>query len=157
MQMTTSNASQALQEMSQILQGDPQSLIAFEQYTYVTMFGHDSRRNWRHWQLSPSRDMLFIHFISHLSFFNILHIVMLMEAVGLVPQCYYISFDPSLDTYRKLKLFLYYLPQENMFIYLADARLEGPFLHEPWLSRARGIQSRPSLTRDEYVASFVHF
>ena len=40
-----------------------------------------------------------------------------------------------------------------MFIYPTYARLEGPFLHEPWLSRARATQSRPSLTRDEYVAN----
>ena len=99
--------------------------------------------------------MLAIHFVSH--FLDNLRIAMLMESVGVGPQHYCICFDPSPDTYRKLKLFLYSLPQEKMFIYPADARLEGPFLHEPWLSRARAIQSRPSLTREEYVASFVHF
>ena len=82
---------------------------------------------------------------------------MLMELVGVGPQHYCICFDPSPYTYRKLKFWLYSLPQEKMFIYPADARLEVPFLHEPWLSRAKAIQSRPSLTRDEYVANFVHF
>ena len=38
-----------------------------------------------------------------------------------------------------------------------DARLEGPFLHAPWLSRARAIHARPSLTKEEFVANFVHF
>ena len=42
-----------------------------------------------------------------------------------------------------------------MFIYLADGILRGPFLHEPWLSRARAIQSRPSITDEEFAASFV--
>ena len=99
--------------------------------------------------------MLAIHFVSH--FLDNLHIAMLMEAVGVGPYYYCICFDALLDTYRKLKLLLDSLPQEKMFIYPADARLEGPFLHEPWLSRARAIQSHPSLTREEYEASFVHF
>ena len=99
--------------------------------------------------------MLAIHFVSH--FLDNLRIAMLMESVGVGPQHYCICFDPSPDTCRKLKLLIYSLPQEKMFIYPADARLEGPFLHEPWLSRARAIQSRPSLTSEEYVDSFVHF
>ena len=103
------------------------------------MFGHYNRGNWRHWQLNPTRDMLAIHFVSHLSFLDNLRIAMLMESIGVGPQHYCICFDPSIDTYRKLKLLLYSLPQKKMFIYLANARLEGPFLHEPWLSRARAI------------------
>ena len=75
--------------------------------------------------------MLAVHFISHLSFLDNLCIAMLMEAVGVGPQGYCICFDPSLDTYRKLKLLLYSLPQEKMFICPVDARLKGPFLHEP--------------------------
>ena len=154
--MTAPNTSHALQEMSQILQRDPQDLLSFERYTYVMMFGYYHRRqNWWHWQLSPSWDMLPINFVSH--FLDNLCIAMLMEAIGVYPQRYCICFSPSLDTYRKLKLVLYSLPQEKMFIYPTDARLEGPFLHDPWLSRARAIQSHPSLTRDEYVANFVHF
>ena len=82
---------------------------------------------------------------------------MLMESVGVGPQHYCICFAYSLDTYRKLKLLLYSLSKEKMFIYPANARLEGPFLHEPWISKAGAIQSHPSFTRDEYVASFVHF
>ena len=101
--------------------------------------------------------MLAIQFVSHLSFLDNLHIAMLMESVGVGSQCYCICFDPSLDTYRKLKLLLYSLPQEKMFIHPTNARLEGSFLHEPWLSRAKSIQSCPLLTREEYVASFVHF
>ena len=94
MYMTTPNTSQALQEMSQILQRDPESLIAFEQYIYVMMYGHYSRKNWRHWQLIPTRDILAIQFCSHLSFLDNLQIDMLMEAVGVGPQRYCISFDP---------------------------------------------------------------
>ena len=99
--------------------------------------------------------MLAIHFVSH--FLDNIYIAMFMEAVGAGPQRYCICFDPSPNTYRKLNLLLYSFPQEKMFIYPTNARLEGPFLQDPWLSRARAIQSRPSLTRDEYVASFVHF
>ena len=88
---------------------------------------------------------------------------MLMEAVGLGPQRYCIHFDDTDDDlsddypeyYRLLQLVLYALPQERMFIYPAGSILRGPFMHEPWLSRARVIQSRPSLTEEEYVASFV--
>ena len=101
--------------------------------------------------------MLAIQLVGHLAFQDNLCIAMLMESVGVGPQRYCICIDPSLDTYRKLKLLLYSLPQEKMFISPANARLEGPFLHEPWLSRARVIQSRPSLTREEYVANFIHF
>ena len=101
--------------------------------------------------------MLSIQFVSQFAFLDNLHITMLMESIGVGPQHYCIFFDPSLDTYRKLKLLLYSLPQEKMFIYPTDARLEGPFFHESWLSRAKAIQSHSSLTRDEYVDNFVHF
>ena len=82
---------------------------------------------------------------------------MLMGAFEISPQRYCIVFDSSPNFYSKLKLILYSLPQEKMFLYPANARLEGPFLQEPWLSRARAIQAHPSLTEKEYVASFVHF
>ena len=101
--------------------------------------------------------MLAIQFVSHLAFLDNLRIAMLMEATGVGPQRYCICFDHSPYTIRKLKLLLYSLPHEKMFIYPTNARLEGPFLHEPRLFRARAIYSRPSLTREEYVASFVHF
>ena len=103
--MTAPNASQALQE---ILKRDPQSLIVFERYTYVMIFGHNSCSNWRHWQISPFWDMLAIHFVSH--FLDNLHIAIMMEAIGVGPWRYCICFDPSTDTYRKLKLLLYSLP-----------------------------------------------
>ena len=92
-----------------------------------------------------------------------LKIAMLMEAVGLGPQRYCIHFDDIDDGfsddypeyYHRLQLVLYALSQERMFIYPAGATLRGPFLHEPWLSRARAIQSRPSITEEEFAASFV--
>ena len=108
--MTAPNASQALQEMSQILQRDPQSLIDFERHTYVMIYGYYHRRNWRHWHLNPTRDMLAIKFDSHLAFLDNLCIAMLMESFGVGPQHYCICFDPSPDTYRKLELLLYSLP-----------------------------------------------
>ena len=143
--------------MSQILQRGPHSLIDFERYTYVMMYGHYSRRNWRHWQLNPTRDMLAIQFSDHPSFLDNLRVAMLMEAVGVGPQRYCICFESSPDTYSKLKLVLSSLPQEKMFLYPVDVRLEGPFLHEPWLSRARVIHAHPSITEEEYQANFVHF
>ena len=87
------------------------------------MFGHYSRRSWRHWQLNPTRDMLAIHFVSHLSFLDNLHIAMLMEAVGVGPQCYCIVYDSSPNFYSKLKLIIYSLSHEKMFLYPIDARL----------------------------------
>ena len=92
-----------------------------------------------------------------------LKIAMLMEAVGQGPQRYCIHFEDTDDEfsddypgfYCLLQLVLYALPQERMFIYPTGATLRGPFLHEPWLSRARAIQSRPSITEEEFAASFV--
>ena len=60
-------------------------MIDFERHTYVMMFGHYSSRNWRHWQLSPSQGMLAIHFVIH--FLDNICIAMLMEAIGVGPQC----------------------------------------------------------------------
>ena len=80
---------------------------------------------------------------------------MLKEAVGVGPQRYCIYFHHAPYYYSKLKLIMAYLPQEKMFLYPATARLEGPFLQEPWLSRGRAICSRPSLTFDKFHANFV--
>ena len=80
---------------------------------------------------------------------------MLMEAIGVGPQCYCIEFNSTLDFYSKLKLVLSSLPHEKMFLYPTDTRLEGPFSHKPWLSRARAIHAHPSLIEEEYVANFV--
>ena len=82
---------------------------------------------------------------------------MLMQAIGSGPHHYCIVFNSSPHFYTKIKLILYSLLQEKMFLYPIDARLEGPFLHEPWLSRDRVIHAHPSLTEEEYVASFVRF
>ena len=71
--------------MSQILQRDPESLIDFERHTYVMMFGHYSHRNWRYWQLNPTRNTLAIQFVSHLAFLDNLRTAMLMESVGVSP------------------------------------------------------------------------
>ena len=94
--------------------------------------------------ISPSHDMLAICLgWGPDDLIDNLRIAVLMEAVGLGPQRYYICFDDSSDDsskyYRMLQLVLYALPQERMFIYPAGSILRGPFLHEPWLSRARAI------------------
>ena len=128
----------------------------------MMMFGHYERRSWRHWAISPSRDILAIclgwgpsDLIDNLS------IAMLMEAIGIGPQRYCICFDDTsddfLEVYHLLQLVLYALPQERLFVYPSSSILRGLFLHEPWLARARAIQSRPSLTKEEYIASFVPF
>ena len=122
-------------------------------------FGHYECRSWWHWAISPSRDMLAICLWGPDDLIDNLRIAMLMEGVGIGPQRYCICFDDTSDdfpkVFRLLQLVLYALPQERMFIYPAGSILRGPFMHEPWLSRARVIQSRPSLTKEEYVASFV--
>ena len=101
--------------------------------------------------------MLAIHFKDHHSFLDNLMIAMLMEAVGVVSKHYCLCFESSPSFYRMLKLVLYSLPQEKMFLYPANARLEGPFLQVPLLSRARAIDACPSLIEEDYVARFVHF
>ena len=124
------------------------------------MFGCYERDSWHYWAISPSRDMLAIRLAWGLDdVIENLRIAMLMEAVGQGPQRYCIRFDDIDDdfpgVYRMLQLVLYALPQDRMFIYPAGSILRGPFLHEPWLSRARAIQSRPSITEEEFAASFV--
>ena len=71
--------------MTQILWRDPQSLIAFEQHAYVAMYGHYNCRNWRHWHIIPTRDMLAIQSVSHVSFLDNLQIDMLMEVFEVGP------------------------------------------------------------------------
>ena len=161
--MATLRRSQALRKVSQYL-GDPGSMRAlqFEKRAYRSLFGRYERDSWHYWAISPSRDMLAIRLGWGLDdLIDNLRIAMLMEAVGLGPQRYYICFDDPSDNspeyYRMLQLILYALPQDQMFIYPAGSILRGSFLHEPWLSRARAIQARPSITQAEYVASFVHF
>ena len=101
--------------------------------------------------------MLAIHLWGPLALMDNLWITMLMEAFEVGPHWYCICFDDSPEFYNMFQLILYSLPQERMFLYPAGLILGGPFLHEPWLSRARAIQSHPSLIEEEYVASFVHF
>ena len=82
---------------------------------------------------------------------------MLMEAVKHGPQCYCIVCDSSPGFYNFLKIILYFLVHKKMFLYPDGTTLGGPFLHEPWLSKAQALQAQPSITEEEYVASFVHF
>ena len=131
--------------------------MRFEDYTYTMMFGCYDHRNWQYWPISPSQDMLAIHLWGLDDLIDNLWIAMLMEAVGIKPQRYCVSYEDSPEFYRMFQLILYVLPQERMFLYPVGSILRGPFLHEPWLSRARAIQSCPSLTEKEYVASFVPF
>ena len=139
---------------------DPERALHFEAYTYTMMFGCYERCNWRYWAISPSRDMLAIRLgWGPRDFIDNLRIAMLMEGLGIGPQryclCFYDTSNDFPEVYRLLQLVLYALPQERMFIYPTGSILRGPFMHEPWLSRARVIQSCPSLTEEEYVASFV--
>ena len=101
--------------------------------------------------------MLAIHLWGPLALIDNLWIAMLMEAVRVGPWHYCIYFDDTLEFYSVFKLILYALLQKKMFLYPVGATLGGPFLHEPWLSRARAIQACPSITQGEYVANFVHF
>ena len=163
--MATPGRSQALREVSQYLgvRGSDRAL-RLEERAYRSLFGRYGRDNWRYWAISPFRDMLAIRLVwGRDDVLENLRIAMLLEAVGQGPQRYCICFDDSDEDfsddhpeyYRRLQLVLYALPQERMFIYPAGGTLRGPFLHEPWLSRARAIQSRPSITDEEFTASFV--
>ena len=98
--------------------------------------------------------MLAILFWAPPSLIDNLPIAMLMEVVGVGPQRYCIFFEDTPTFYSMFKLILYSLPQEKMFLYPAGTMLGGPFLHEPWLSRAQALQAQPSITREEYAANF---
>ena len=163
--MAISRRSQALREVSQYLgaRGSDRAL-RFEERAYRSLFGRYERDSWRHWAISPSRDMLSICLAwGPDDVIENLRIAMLMEAVGQGPQRYCIHFEDTDDEfsddyprfYCLLQLVLYTLPQERIFLYPAGGTLRGPFLHEPWLSRARAIQSHPSITAEEFAASFV--
>ena len=56
---------------------------------------------------------------------------MLKKVVGLGPQRHCVFFHSAPNFYSNLKLIMSSLPQEKMFLYIAIARLEGPFLQEP--------------------------
>ena len=101
--------------------------------------------------------MLVVHIWDRSSLLDNLRIAMLMEAIAAGPYQYYIVVNSTLNFYSKLKLVLSSLPQEKMFLYPTDARLEGPFLHDPCLSRARVLHAQPSIIAEEYVANFVNF
>ena len=129
--------------------------LRFEERAYRLLFGCYERDSWHYWAISPSRDMLAIRLgWGPDDLIDNLRIAMLMEAVRFGPQRYCIVFNSALDFYSKLKLILYSLPQEKMFLYPAGTMLGGPFLHAPWLSRAQALQAQPSITREEYAANF---
>ena len=107
------------------------------------------------WRSSPSGDMISIQLFGEYYLLNNIRVAMLKKVVGLGPQRYCVFFHSAPNFYSKPKLIMSSLPQEKMFLYPATARLEGPFLQEPWLSRGRALCSRPSLTFDEYHANFV--
>ena len=107
------------------------------------------------WRSSPSGDMISIQLFGEYYLLHNIRVAMLKEVVGLGPQRYCVFFDRAPNFYSKLKLIMSFLLQEKMFLYPATARLEGPFLQEPWLSRGRALCSRSSLTFDEYHANFV--
>ena len=79
---------------------------------------------------------------------------MLKEAVGLGPQRYCVAYHRASYFYSKLQLLMVYLPFDKMFLYPAQESLGGPFLQEPWLSWSHDHCSCPSITFEEYVASF---
>ena len=107
------------------------------------------------WRSSPSNDMICIQPFGEYYLLHNIRVAMLKEVMGLGPQRYCIVFNRASHFYSKLKLIMSSLPQEKMLLYPAGARLKGPFLHEPWLSRGRALCSRPTITIDEYNASFL--
>lgn len=153
--MATPNESQALHEMSQILQGDWEAGLNFDIRASMVTFGFWRRGPGRQWRANPSGDMIDVQLFGQEALLNNLRVSMLKEVVGMGPQKYCVVFNSAPNFYSKLKLIMSYLPQEKMLLYPATARLEGPFLQEPWLSRGRALCSRPSLTFEEYHANFI--
>ena len=153
--MATPNQSQALYELSQIFNGDFWARHDFESRACIVTFGYSGRGLGTQWRFNPTNDMLDVQLFGHRSIVDNLDVSILREAVGIAPERYCIFFHRGPEFYSKLKLLMTSLPQEKMFLYPATARLEGPFLHEPWLSRGRAIRARPSLTYEEYHANFV--
>ena len=141
-----SNQEQALYEMLQILSGDWIALLNFESWARMVTFGNLIGGLVGPWRTNPRQDITCINLFERHYLLNSLKVAMLKEAVGVGPQRYYIYFHHAPVFYSKLKLIMTYLPKEKMFLYPASARLEGPFLQEPWLSRGCAISSRPSLT-----------
>ena len=84
--------------------------------------------------LNPANDMLNVQLFGHRSIVDNLSVSILKEFVGIALERYCIFFHRGPKFYSKLKLLMISIPQEKMFLYPATSRLEGPFLHEPWLS-----------------------
>ena len=152
--MANPTQAQAIHEISQYLQADGNAREDFEDQAYIAAF-----RNWimayiGHWKINSSRTMTCIQLKEEWPLYNNLRVAMIKEVVGLGPQRYCIVVNQDPTFYSKLKLVMAYLPHSKMFLYPAGSRLEGPFLQEPWLSRGRTLSSRPSLTAEEFHASF---
>ena len=107
------------------------------------------------WKTNSSKTMTCIRTYGYVYLYCNLKIAMIKEGLGIGPERYCIVFNRRPTFYSKLKLLMCYLPREKMFLYPSGVRLEGPFLHEPWLSRGRQICSNPSITLDEYLANFI--
>ena len=134
--MATANQDQAQYEMSQIFLGDRVARNRFERATRLATFGVLNRaQSIAPWKVSPDQSMVCIQtYGTHYLLQNI-RCAMINEAVGIGPERYCVAFNRAPNFYSKLKLIMNSLPPEKMFMYPARARLEGPFLQEPWLTR----------------------
>ena len=153
--MGESNQTQALHEVGQFLRSKEDARTNFEQSLHHAIFWDDLLMREVLWKTNSSKTMTCIQTYGYCYFYGNIKIAMIKEGLGIGPERYCIAFNRSPTFYSKLKLLMCYLPREKMFLYPSGARLEGPFLHEPWLSRGRQICSNPSITLDEYLANFI--
>ena len=153
--MEESNQIQALHEAGQFLQSNEDTRTQFEQSLHHGVFMDEHLLEDGLWRTNSSKTMTCIRTYGYVYLYCNLRIAMIKEGLGIGPERYCIAFNRSPTFYSKLKLLICYLPHEKMFLYPSNARLEGPFLHEPWLSRGRQICSNPSITLDEYLANFI--
>ena len=153
--MEEPNQIQALYEAGQFLRSNEDARTNFEHTLHRGVFMDEHLLEDGLWKTNSSKTMTCIQTYGYCYLYCNIRIAMIKEGLGIGPERYCVAFNRSPTFYSKLKLLMNYLPREKMFLYPSSARLEGPFLHEPWLSRGREIRSHPSITLDEYLANFI--
>lgn len=156
--MATGGRDQAFHEMTQILQGDPEARQGFNDQACIAVAGHVIHPFWRYWTCNISHTLVSIRLGDVRAVGYQLQMAMLAEKFDIGPERYCINYPRRRgpEFYSLLKLVMFFLPHEKMFIFPIGTRLEGSFLQEPWLSRGRALSLRPSLTFQEFNNEFFH-
>ena len=154
--MAFPNQRQALQEAKDYFQANDEARICLELRARINVFQRGIDLQLHPWKVTSSNSLVCVRLNTHSHIVGSnLQVSMLKETLGIGPRRYCIvvdSNDPRF--YQHLKLLLYCLPEEKMFLYSSGSELRGPFLYKPWLSRGRRLCASSSLTFNEFHDNF---